>query len=100
MTSTERKILSIMDKYYFRPKVSLPLDVIREIKLQELLTNKKSKKKDTFVFAGVISTSQEHKERKMVFEFYYKQKKTDKEIDEIWHQVQRNKSTRSKYRIY
>lgn len=89
-----------MNKYYFRPKVDVPLAVLREIKLNELLTNKRpKKKKDTFVFAGVIPTSAEHKERKMVFEFYYKQKKTDQEISQIWQQVQRNKTTRNKNRI-
>ena len=83
-----------MDKYYFRPKADLPLDEIREIRLNELLGKGKPKKrrKDTFVFIGVVPNSGEHKERKMVYEFYYKQKKTDKEIEEIWRQTQRTKS--------
>ena len=39
-----------MDKYYFRPKVDVPLDELREIKLNELLGKGKPKKrkKDTF----------------------------------------------------
>ena len=91
-----------MDKYYFRPKADVPLDELREIKLNELLGKGKPKKrrKDTFVFIGVVPNSGEHKERKMVYEFYYKQKKTDKEIEEIWRQTQRTKSLRNKNRIY
>lgn len=91
-----------MDKYYFRPKADVPLDEIREIRLNELLGKGKPKKrrKDTFVFIGVVPNSGEHKERKMVYEFYYKQKKTDKEIEEIWRQTQRTKSLRYKNRIY
>ena len=91
-----------MDKYYFRPKADVPLDEIREIKLNELLGKGKPKKrkKDIFVFIGVVPNSGEHKERKMVYEFYYKQKKTDKEIEEIWRQTQRTKSLRYKNRIY
>ena len=91
-----------MDKYYFRPKADVPLDEIREIKLNELLGKGKPKKrrKDTFVFIGVVPNSGEHKERKMVYEFYYKQNKTDKEIEEIWRQTQRTKSLRYKNRIY
>ena len=102
MTSTERKVISIMDKYYFRPKADVPLDEIREIRLNELLGKGKleRRKKDTFVFISVDSNSGEHKERKMVYEFYYKQNKTDEEIQEIWRQVQRTKSLRSKNRIY
>ena len=102
MTSTERKVISIMDKYYFRPKVDVPLDEIREIRLNELLGKGKPKKrrKDIFVFIGIVPNSGEHKERKMVYEFYYKQNKTDKEIEEIWRQTQRTKSTRNKNRIY
>lgn len=91
-----------MDKYYFRPKADVPLDEIREIRLNELLGKGKPKKrrKDTFVFIGVVPNSGEHKERKMVYEFYYKQNKTDKEIEEIWRQTQRTKSLRYKNRIY
>lgn len=91
-----------MDKYYFRPKADVPLDELREIRLNELLGKGKPKKrkKDTFVFIGVVPNSGEHKERKMVYEFYYKQNKTDEEIQEIWRQTQRTKSTRSKNRIY
>jgi len=102
MTSTERKVISIMDKYYFRPKADVPLDELREIRLNELLGKGKPKKrrKDTFVFIGVVPNSGEHKERKMVYEFYYKQNKTDSEIQAIWQQTQRTKSTRYKNRIY
>jgi hypothetical protein len=90
-----------MDKYYFRPKADVPLYEIREIRLNELLGKGKPKKRrDTFVFIGVVPNSGEHKERKMVYEFYYKQNKTDKEIEEIWRQTQRTKSTRNKNRIY
>lgn len=91
-----------MDKYYFRPKADVALDEIREIKLNELLGigKPKKRKKDTFVFIGVVPNSGEHKERKMVYEFYYKQNKTDEEIQEIWRQTQRTKSTRNKNRIY
>ena len=91
-----------MDKYYFRPKADVSLDELREIKLNELLGKGKPKKrkKDTFVFIGVVPNSGEHKERKMVYEFYYKQKKTDSEIQTIWQQTQRTKSTRYKNRIY
>ena len=91
-----------MNKYYFRPKADVPLDELREIKLNELLGKGKPKKrkKDTFVFIGVVPNSGEHKERKMVYEFYYKQKKTDSEIQAIWQQTQRTKSTRYKNRIY
>jgi hypothetical protein len=99
MTSTERKIISIMDKYYYTPKVDLPLDEIREIKLNELLGIGKRKKinKDTFVFIGVDCKSVQHRERKIVYEFYYKQNKTDEEIEEIWRQTQRLKSKRKIY---
>lgn len=91
-----------MDKYYFRPKADVSLDELREIKLNELLGKGKPKKrrKDTFVFIGVVPNSGEHKERKMVYKFYYKQKKTDEEIQAIWQQTQRTKSTRNKNRIY
>lgn len=91
-----------MDKYYFRPKADVPLDELREIKLNELLGKGKPKKRkrDTFVFIGVFPNSGEHKERKMVYEFYYKQNKTDSEIQAIWQQTQRTKSTRYKNRIY
>jgi len=93
MTSTERKVISIIGKYYFRPKADLPLDEIREIRLNELL-GKGKPKKDTFVFIGVVPNSLEHKERKMVYEFYYKQKKTDDEIYEIWRKTQRERRER------
>lgn len=91
-----------MDKYYFRPKVNVPLDEMREIRLNELLGSEKKKKrrKDTFVFIGVVANSGEHKERKMVYEFYYKQKKTDEQIEVIWRETQRTRSLRSKNRIY
>lgn len=91
-----------MNKYYFRPKADVPLDELREIKLNELLGKGKPKKRkrDTFVFIGVVPNSGEHKERKMVYEFYYKQKKTDSEIQAIWQQNQITKSTRYKNRIY
>lgn len=45
MTSTERKVISIMNKYYFRPKADVPLDELREIKLNELLGKGKPKNK-------------------------------------------------------
>lgn len=91
-----------MDKYYFRPKANVPLDEIREIRLNELLGSgkKKKRRKDTFVFIGVVPNSGEHKERKMVYEFYYKQKKTDEQIEVIWRETQRTRSLRSKNRIY
>ncbi len=91
-----------MDKYYFRPKADVSLDEIREIRLNELLGKGKPKKrkKDTFVFIGVVPNSGEHKERKMVYEFYYKQNKTDSEIQVIWQQTQRTKTNRNKNRIY
>ena len=92
-----------MDKYYFRPKADVALDEIREIKLNELLGigKPKKRKKDTFVFIGVVPNSGEHKERKMVYEFYYKQKKTDEEIQEIWAETQRTRSKRRyKNRLY
>lgn len=91
-----------MDKYYFRPKADVPLDELREIRLNELLGKGKPKKRkrDTFVFIGVVPNSGEHKERKMVYDFYYKQKKTDSEIEEIWRQTQKTKWDRNKNRIY
>lgn len=91
-----------MNKYHFRPKADVPLDEIREIKLNELLGKGKPKKrkKDTFVFIGVVPNSGEHKERKMVYDFYYKQNKTDDEIEKIWRYTQRTKGDRNKNRIY
>ena len=88
-----------MGKYRFCPKVELPLYEQREVKLNELLSKSNKKRKDFFVFIGVVPNSGEHKERKMVYEFYYKQNKTDDEIYTIWQKTQRERSTRIKNRI-
>jgi len=87
----ERRIKYLMTKLQFRPKCKLPIDVLREAKLQILLKNKKIELES---FLGVNPKSKEHEERKEVFEYYYSKGLNDDEIMNVWTSTYR----RSYYR--
>ena len=91
-----RRVIGIMNKYYFRPKMILDIDQVRDIKLDILLGKKVKKVKPTKVFLGVTPNSKEHYERKEVFDFSYKEGKTDLEIQTMWLEIQRAKVKRGK----
>lgn len=91
-----RRVVGIMNKYYFRPKIYLDIDQIRDIKLDILLGKKVKKVKSTVVFGGITPNSKEHYERKEVFDYFYKEGKTDLEIQTMWLEIQREKVKRGK----
>lgn len=90
-----RRIKGIMNKYHFRPKLYLDLTEVRDIKL-DMLLGKKVKVKPTEMFLSVNTNSREHKERKEVYDFFYKEGKNDVEIQSIWLEIQREKVKRQK----
>lgn len=84
-------IKRIIGKYYYKPKYKTPTPQLREYKLNKLLGKKV---KELEVFLGVNPKSREHKERLEVFNFFYKQGKTDEEICEEWLKVHQEKRVR------
>lgn len=91
MRVKESKIKHLMSQYHFRPKGEIPLSDRREYNLNKLL-GKKVKEYPTFI--GVNPSSQQHKDRMLVFEYYYKLGKTDSEICDIWLATEREKRVR------
>ncbi len=77
----ERRIKYLMTKLQFRPKCKLPTTELREAKLQILLKNKNIELEQ---FLGVSPKSQEHKERKEVFDYYYSKGFDDSQIMNVW----------------
>lgn len=93
MKIKESKIKHIMSQWYFIPKGEMPLSERRERNLNKLL-GKKVKEYPTF--HGVDPNSQQHRDRMLVFEYYYKLGKTDSEICDIWLATQEEKRLRQK----
>lgn len=91
MKVKESKIIHLMCQYFYRPKSIISKHQLREYNLNALL-GKKVKKLEVFV--GVDPNSQEHKDRMMVYDFYYKMGKNDTEIRDIWNKVQSEKRQR------
>jgi hypothetical protein len=91
-----RRIVGIMNKYNFRTKVYLDIEQVRDIKLDMLLGKKNKKGKPTEIFFGVTPNSKEHYERKEVFDYFYKEGKTDLEIQTMWLGIQKEKVKRGK----
>lgn len=81
MKKKERRIKHLMTKLQFRPKCALPTAELREAKLNILLRNKSIELEQ---FLGVNTKSQEHKERKEVFDYHYSKGLNDEEIMSIW----------------
>ncbi len=84
-----------MTKLQFRPKCKLPINELREAKLQILLKNKKI---ELEVFLGVSPKSKEHEERKEVYDYHYSNGLNDEEIMNVWTSTwwwsrQQNKSS-------
>ena len=78
----------IMRKYFYKPKYAAPISQLREYKLNKLL-GKKAKEPEVFI--GVNPKSVEHRERLEVYNYFYKQGKTDSEICAEWLRVQQEK---------
>lgn len=97
MKKKERRIKHLMCKHRFYPKSKLPTQELREAKLDILLRNKKI---ELDVFLGVDPNSQEHKERKEVFDFYYSNALNDLEIQEIWWKTYQDQFSRRTERPY
>jgi hypothetical protein len=76
MDKQYRRVLSIISKYFYRPKKYASVSETREVKLNCLLGVKVRKKKSTD-FMGVSPNSQENKERMFVFNYFYKLNKDD-----------------------
>ena len=93
----ERRIKHLMCKHRFYPKSKLPTQELREAKLDILLRNKKI---ELDVFLGVDPNSQEHKERKEVFDFYYSNGLNDLEIQEIWWKTYKDQFSERTERSY
>ncbi len=91
----ESKINHIMSIYSYRPKNIISKYELREYNLCKLLGKKV---KDIEVFVGVTPGTKEHNDRMLVLKFYYKQGKTDKEIQDIWWDVQSKKYSRQRGR--
>ena len=82
----ERRIKYLMTKLQFRPKCKLPINELREAKLQILLKNKKI---ELEVFLGVSPKSKEHEERKEVYDYHYSNGLNDEEIMNVWTSTHR-----------
>lgn len=91
----ESKIKHIMSQYWWASKVTHPKSVLREYNLNRLFGKKV---KDLEIFWGVKPNSKEHNDRLIVFNYYYKLGKSDDDIREVWHQVQKEKYSRQKGR--
>ena len=84
-----------MSQYRYISKIRYSKTDLREYNLNKLLGNKT---KELQMFWGVNPNSKEHKERIMVFDYYYKLVKSDDEIREIWLQTQEEKYDRQRGR--
>lgn len=91
----ESKIKHIMSQYHHVTKRTHSMTDLREYNLNKLLGKKV---KELELFWGVNPNSKEHKERVLVFEYYYKLGKSDDEIREIWLQTQQEKFDRQRGR--
>lgn len=86
-----------MGKYYYKPKYDVPTSKLREYKLNKLL-GKKAKEPELFI--GVNPKSVEHRERLLVYNYFYKQGKTDDDVCAEWLKVQQEKRwVRANYNI-
>jgi hypothetical protein len=90
----ERRIKYLMTKLQFRPKCKLPTAELREAKLQILLKNKTIELEQ---FLGVSPKSQEHKDRKEVFDYHYSNGLSDEEIMNIWISSYKNNWSRKRF---
>jgi len=90
----ERRIKYLMTKLQFRPKCKLPTVELREAKLQILLKNKTIELEQ---FLGVSPKSQEHKERKEVYDYHYSNGLSDEEIMNIWISSYKNNWSRKRF---
>jgi len=95
MRIKESKIKHIMSQYYYLPKKITNLKELREYRLNKLLGKKV---KDIELFFGVKSNSKEHSDRMLVYSYYYKLRKSDDEIRDIWLQTQSDKRSRQEGR--
>lgn len=91
----DRKVKHIMSQYYFKSKRSHSKIDLREYYLSKLLGKKV---KELEMFWGVNPTSKEHRERIMVFDYYYKLGMSDDDIREIWMKIQEEKTNRQRGR--
>lgn len=96
MKKRERRIIFLMSKLTFKPKVKLPLRDLREAKLKILLKNKKI---ELEIFIGVSPKSKEHKERKEVFNFQYSKGLNDEQIKDLWIKTYNHHKSDKKYRL-
>ncbi len=83
-----------MTKLQFRPKCKLPTIELREAKLQIILKNKTIELEQ---FLGVSQKSQEHKDRKEVFDYHYSNGLSDEEIMNIWISSYKNNWSRKRF---
>lgn len=88
---SHRRIIGIMNKYYFRSKIYLDKVEVRDIKINIVLGKKV---KPIEIFVGVSINSKEYYERKEVFDYFYKEDKTDLEIQNIWLEIQKERVLR------
>lgn len=75
-----------MGKYYFIPKSTAPIHILRDFKLNKLLGIKNKEPLETF--AGVSPESEEYKERMEVFQYFYSLGKGDKDVELEWFHIQ------------